>query len=132
MQPSSLASRPVRAVAILVCVSCAMLARASDLSFLAKSPVSYFKPADTDLMKKNAQAVLDAPESAAKQSWSNPKTGASGLAEVKAAFTTTDGTPCKRLRVVNKAKKLESEATYTFCKYQDRGWIVNADAQPAQ
>jgi hypothetical protein len=33
---------------------------------------------------------------------------------------------------VNKAKGLESDATYTVCKSAARGWVFNADATPAQ
>lgn len=107
-------------------------ASAGNLSFLADSPVSYFKPDDTELMRQNAIKVLDDPGASSKQSWSNAKTGASGMAQVRGQFTATDGTPCKRLRIVNKIKGLESDATYTVCKSADRGWIFNADAVPAQ
>jgi hypothetical protein len=54
------------------------------------------------------------------------------MAQVRGQFTATDGTPCKRLRIVNKAKGLESDATYTVCKYPDRGWVSNTDAAPAR
>jgi hypothetical protein len=107
-------------------------ASAGNLSFLDNSPVSYFNPEDMDLMRQNAVTVLDAPDASSKQAWSNAKTGASGMAQVRGQFTATDGTPCKRLRIVNKAKGLESDATYTVCKYADRGWVFNADAAPAR
>ena len=104
---------------------------AGNLSFLDSSPIAYFKPEDHDLMQQNAFKVLDATDAQAKQSWSNAKTGASGWAQVRGQFTASDGAPCKRLRVVNKARGLESDATYTVCKYPDRGWVVNTDATPA-
>jgi hypothetical protein len=81
-------------------------------------------------MLKNARAVLDA-DSTARQGWSNPKTSASGFAQVRGQFTAADGAPCKQLRVENKFRNIESDATYTVCKYPDRGWVINADAQPA-
>jgi hypothetical protein len=104
---------------------------AANLGFLAKSPISYFQQDDVDLMKKNAYAVLDSSDQDSKQSWTNPRTGASGSAEVVGQFTAPDGTPCKRLQVVNKIKNLEGQGTYTVCKYKSRGWILNADARPA-
>ena len=107
-------------------------ADSGNLDFLKKTPTYYFKPEDTELMKKNANQVLESADPAARQEWSNPKTGASGLAEVRGQFTATDGAPCKRLRVANKFKSVESDATYTVCKYPKRGWVVNADAQPAK
>jgi len=118
-------------LALLAC-SAISPADAGNLDFLKKTPAYYFKPEDTELMQKNAYAVLDSAEPAARREWSNPKTGASGLAEVRGQFTATDGAPCKRLRVVNRVKSVESDATYTVCKYPERGWIVNVDAQPAQ
>ena len=106
-------------------------ASAGNLSFLDTSPISYFTPEDHDLMRQNALKLLDTTNAQAKQSWSNAKTGASGWAQVRGQFTASDGAPCKRLRVVNKARGLESDATYTVCKYPDRGWAFNTDATPA-
>ena len=107
-------------------------ASAGNLSFLADTPVAHFNSDDTELMRQNAIKVLDAPDANAKQSWSNAKTGASGMAQVRGQFTASNGTPCKRLRIVNKARGLQSDATYTVCKTADSGWIFNADAAPAR
>ena len=115
----------------LLAGSAALTAAAGNLSFLDNSPLAYFKPEDHDLMRQNAFKVLDATDAQTKQSWSNANTGASGWAQVRGQFTGSDGAPCKRLRVVNKARGLQSDATYTVCKYPDRGWVVNTDATPA-
>jgi hypothetical protein len=120
------------ALALAAGCAAAIPASAGNLSFLGKSPVAYFKSDDMELMRQNAMKVLEATDANAKQDWSNAKTGASGLAEVRSEFRATDGATCKRLRIVNKAKGLESDATYTVCKYADRGWVMNADATPAQ
>jgi len=80
---------------------------------------------------KNARAVLDSSDPAAKHAWSNPKTGASGFAQLTGQFTASDGAPCKLVRIGNQAKGIQGEAVYTLCKYKDRGWIFNADARPA-
>lgn len=117
---------------VFVCALMPICATAVNLSFLGNSPVSFFQPEDVDLMKKNAQEVLDSAQPNAKQAWSNPKTGASGFAQVTGVFTTADGTQCKRLRVFNKAGGVEGVGTYPVCKYSDRGWVINADAQPAK
>ena len=107
-------------------------AHAGNMSFLADTPLKYFSQADMDLMRENARKVLDAPGASARQSWASERSGVSGWAQVRSEFTATDGAPCKRLRVVNRAKGLESDATYTVCKTADRGWIFNADAAPAR
>jgi hypothetical protein len=120
------------ALAALVGAASMITASAANLGFLDKSPISYFTPEDMELMRSNALKVLDATTETAKQSWSNAKTGSSGWAQVRQQFTSSEGDPCKRLRIVNKAKGLESDATYTVCKHSDRGWAMNADAQPAK
>jgi hypothetical protein len=119
------------AVALVVSSMAVSAASAGNLSFLDQSPLSYFKGDDMELMRQNAQKVLEAPTAEAKQSWSNAKTGASGVAQVRGEFKGSDGAPCKRLRIMNKANGLRSDATYTVCKYPDRGWVINTDAAPA-
>lgn len=125
------ASRHLALLALLVGAATSAAAYASNLSFLKNSPLSYFQPEDVDLMMQNARKVLDSSDPAAKHSWSNPKTGASGSAQAKGEFTTSDGTPCKRLQIMNQTKNVQNEATYTVCKYPDRGWVINTDARPA-
>lgn len=122
-------------LSLLIVFACAVMpmrATALNPTFLGNTPLNFFQPADFDLMRKNAEAVLDSAQPNAKQSWSNPKTGASGFAQVASQFTMADGTPCKRLRIFNKAGGLESVATYPVCKYSGRGWVINADAQAAK
>lgn len=125
------ASRHLGLLALFVAAATSVAAHASNLSFLNDSPLSYFKPEDVDLMMQNARKVLDSSDPAAKHSWSNPKTGASGSAQAKGQFTASDGTRCKRLQIMNKTKNVQNEATYTVCKYPDRGWVINTDARPA-
>jgi hypothetical protein len=125
------ASRRMGLLALLVTGAGVGALQAANLSFLSNSPVSYFQQADVDLMRKNALEVLDSSDPAAQRSWSNSKTGASGSAQAQGQFATSDGTPCKRLRVMNKFRNLESDAIYTVCKVPSRGWVINTDARPA-
>ncbi|HVN46838.1 MAG TPA: hypothetical protein VMT66_16535 [Steroidobacteraceae bacterium] len=124
--------RGLAALTFLVACMPGIAVYAGNLSFLEQSPVSYFNAEDMELMRQNALKVLDDPSATAKQEWSNTKTGASGLAQVRREFTGSDGAACKRLRVINRAKGLTSDATYTVCKYPDRGWVVHTEATPAQ
>ena len=102
---------------------------ASNLDFLKTSPISYFNEDDKKLMMDNARSVLDAPASDAKSAWSNPKTGSSGEAQVTGQFTSSTGVLCKQLRVVNRARTLNSVATYTLCRDAERGWVLSADTK---
>ena len=125
-------ARWLAAGALIASCTAVITASAGNLIFLADSPVAYFNSDDMELMRQTATKVLDSPDANAKQSWSNAKTGASGMAQVRGQFTASNGTPCKRLRIVNKARGLQSDATYTVCKTADSGWIFNADAAPAR
>jgi surface antigen len=119
------------AVALITGFTALSSASAGNLSFLDKSPLAYFKPDDMEMMHQNARKALDDSSANAKQTWSNASTGASGWAQVRSGFKSTDGASCKRLRIVNKAKGLQSDATYTLCKSAEGDWVVNTDATPA-
>ncbi len=106
-------------------------ARAQHLDFLKSTPAAHFKGEDQELMKRNAREVLESPEPRAIREWSNPKTGSSGLAQVRSEFIATDGALCKRLRIVNRAGGVANDSTYPVCKYEGRGWLVHPDAEPA-
>jgi hypothetical protein len=125
-------ARRFAALALVAASAAAVVASAGNLSFLADTPLNHFSPQDMDLMRANAQKALDGTQGNARQSWANDRTGASGWAQVRGEFKATNGTPCKRLRVVNQVKGLMSDATYTVCRSPDNGWIFNADARPAQ
>lgn len=117
------------ATAVLLAISFG--APAQHLSFLKSMPAAYFKGEDQQLMKANAREVLDSHDTRASREWSNPKTGSSGLAQVRSEFIATDGAPCKRLRIVNRAGGVENDSTYPVCKYEGRGWLLHPDAEPA-
>jgi hypothetical protein len=105
---------------------------ATDLGFLKNAAIANFDKEDVDLMMKNVNEVLESESPGAKQEWSNPKSGASGVAQVKRKFTATDGSACKLLRLTNSAKGVEGKSTFTFCKYEGRGWLFNPDAKPME
>jgi surface antigen len=125
-------ARWLAAPALFMGCTAVITAFAGNLSFLADTPIAYFNSDDRALMRQSAMKVLDATDANSKQSWSNAKTGASGMAQVRGQFTESNGTLCKRLRLVNKARGLQSDATYTVCKSADGSWDFNADAAPAR
>jgi len=127
-QPTWSAVR-ARLMVLLCGLGAAIASPAQNLTFLQDSPIGYFQDDDTSMMLANAKAVLNS-ASGAKRQWSNARTGAGGMAQVKQRFTTTHGTPCARLRVVNKARGIESDTVYTVCKNPERGWAIDPDARP--
>ena len=122
----------IAASALIAGCTAVITASAGNMSFLANSPVAYFNSDDMELMRQSATKVLEASDPNSKQTWSNARTGASGMAQGRGQFTASNGTPCRRLRIVNRVRGLESDATYTVCKSAESGWIFNADAAPAR
>jgi hypothetical protein len=131
MSSSATVRRFSKPLLILACAMAATGAHSASMGFLKQSPLLYFKQDDIDRMTQNARTVLESPQPSAKEDWSNPKSGASGFAQVRSQFTTTDGTLCKRLLVGTAIHGLENEATYVLCKYPNRGWVMSSDAKPA-
>ena len=115
----------------LLLVLSPLLVGASNLSFLDKATIAKFKEQDVKLLMETADKVLGSADPRATLSWSNPKTGNSGDISAIGQFTSTDGHLCKRLRVLNRAKAMESTADYTLCAVSDRGWLLNPEARPA-
>lgn len=113
----------------VVAVALPWIAVAAGLGFLKNTAMGRFDQEDVDLMMKNAGQVLESTSPRASQTWSNPKTGNSGGAKVLTAFAEADGLQCKRLQISNKVKggNIEDQATYTVCKYPQRGWLVRGD-----
>jgi hypothetical protein len=128
----SIRAKWLAAAALIAGCTELITASAGNLNFLANSPVAYFNSDDMALMRETANKVLDSPDANARQAWSNAKTGASGIAQLRGQFTAANGTPCKRLRIINRVRGLESDATYTVCKSADNDWQFNADASPAK
>jgi surface antigen len=108
----------------------AQASHAQSLGFLRNSPLAQFTDQDRKLLNDNALSVLESSQPNAKSSWSNPRTGSSGEAEVRVQFTSTDGFLCKRLRVFNQSRTSHNEVFFTVCRYTDGRWRANPDARP--
>jgi hypothetical protein len=124
--------RRCQVLLIVLLLTQSVLALAQPLPFMKSSPYASFKGKDYELMSANFKAVLESDETHVRREWSNSKTGSSGFAEVLSQFVATDGAPCKRMHLVNRAGGREGEATYAVCKYPERGWLLHPDAEPAK
>ncbi len=119
-----------RAHALAMLVLIASDASAGNLSFLEDSPVSFFTERDVELMMAAADEALSDNSRDATRDWKNSETGNFGRMEVLGAFKAPDGRLCKRLRVTNNAKAVESRATYSLCRSADGVWRVDQAAKP--
>jgi hypothetical protein len=118
------------ALALAALVLLASQAFAANTSFLKNSPVSYFTERDFELMMVAADEVLADDGRGATREWKNSETGNFGRMEVLSAFNAPDGRLCKRLRVTNNAKAVESRATYSVCRDASGAWMVDAATKP--
>jgi hypothetical protein len=119
-----------RAAALATLVLLPSQAFAANTSFLKNSPVSYFTERDFELMMAAADEALADEGRGATREWKNSETGNYGQLEVLGAFKAPDGRLCKRLRVTNNAKAVESRATYSVCLDASGTWMVDAAAKP--
>jgi hypothetical protein len=119
-----------RALALATLVLFASHGMAANVSFLKNSPISFFTEQDIELMMAAADDVLADDSRGAKREWKNSATGNFGQLEVLGAFKAPDGRLCKRLRVTNNAKAVESRATYSVCLDADGVWKVDAATKP--
>lgn len=89
---------------------------AAGLGFLKNTPLSYFTQADLKLMGDAALQVLNDADPQAAREWQNPRTGYSGKIQGTGKFMSTDGLDCRRLKIWNQAKGIESESVYPVCR----------------
>ena len=95
---------------------------AAGLGFLKNSPIYFFTQADLDLMNETALAVLNDSDPEASKEWSNSKTGYSGRVQSLGRYRSSDGEDCRKVKVWNQAKGLQSEAIYPVCKTASGDW----------
>jgi hypothetical protein len=100
------------------------------LSFLKDAPIAEFKERDIEMMKSAANALLQDGEEGSAREWKNSETGNSGRLEISADFETPDGRRCKRLLVINRAKTVQSQATYSLCRDAEGNWTLDEQAKP--
>lgn len=96
--------------------------QASNFRFLENSPISEFSPADTAMFEDAIQTALEKKKDGEKLAWKNEETGVSGLVNPLSTYE-ENGTTCRQLRIVNRAKNKIAESVYKFCKKGDE-WVA--------
>lgn len=88
--------------------------------FLKDSPVSRMNSEDTALLVRNYTQALDSLPDGHTNTWTNPKTGASGTA-TPLNTTKQQGMTCRLIEITNQAGGQSGRSEWTFCKTKD-GW----------
>lgn len=101
-------------------------AMAQNMGFLTNSPIASFDEQDIALMREAGKVALETLPRGESKSWSNPKSGNEGRITVAKTFTGPEGIPCKRLTVHSKARGVEGETRFNYCKRPDKGWVLES------
>src|SRR5882672_376523 len=118
------------AAGIFAAIMCCAANAQSGLGFLHDAPVGYFTADDFALMQTATSAVLNSTDRGATKTWQNPATGNYGSIRLLAAFTSTEGRDCKRLRVDNHTPEISGSSTVKVCRFPDGGWLIDSNAKP--
>ncbi len=90
-------------------------ANASNYSFLADSPISFFNDQDAKIYAATLQDTLNNHRDGSKVSWKNPKSTAFGYM-IASNTTKHNGVLCRNLTTYTDVKKRTSQSTFKFCK----------------
>jgi surface antigen len=105
------------------------LAADASWRWLRGAAVAEFTDADWDILKGEAQRVLNEVETAVRVDWRNEDTGNSGAMKVILDFD-YDGSHCRRLAFLNlSAKGVRGVANYNLCLQADGTWKYLSDSE---
>lgn len=96
---------------------------AQNWRFLKDAPIAYFTPKDSELFKANLRDALENGKDGERRSWSNPASGAAGIATLEETLRRGDNV-CRRVRLDNSAKGHGGFTRKTFCKRTGKDWQV--------
>ena len=119
----------VMVTAVLLAASSGALA--ASLGFLSKSAEGKFNDEDVRILQATALGLLKDGVAGQSQEWTNPNSTARGTLTIVKVFQSTDGFPCKSLRVENIASGLHNRATYPVCEIHPGDWKIHTQARPA-
>lgn len=90
--------------------------------FLARGPLGHLKKDDVAIARAEIAKALDSGADGQTQTWSNPKTKASGTVKPTKTFT-KDGMRCRATEFTTSAGGERGASTWNLCKTKD-GWKV--------
>ena len=91
--------------------------------FLAKGPLGHLKKDDVTIARSLISKTLDTGEDGQTQTWSNPKTKASGTIKPTKTFT-KDSMRCRVAEFTTLAGGERGASSWTLCKTKD-GWKIS-------
>ena len=120
-------ARPLLLQGILLFMLCSLSAfnaSAVNLMFLSKeAPARRYSDEDWQYLNRAIDHTLVNIEDGASYRWNNPASPASGQLEVLES-SNRDGTPCRRMRLINFYNDIKGVTEFVFCKQSDGEWKV--------
>ena len=100
------------------------VSHSANLRFLDESaPAFHYTDEDFTILLDAVQKALNEKADGEKLTWENPKTGHRGLVNPLNTFQ-ENGTTCRKMRLINKAKDKIAETFYKLCKQPSGEWKV--------
>lgn len=106
----------------LVSVSLSSQVFAVNELFLARGPLGHLKKEDVTIARAEITKALDSGADEQTQTWSNPKTKASGTVKPTKTFT-KDGMRCRATEFTTSAGGERGASTWNLCKTKE-GWKI--------
>ena len=100
----------------------AATAAAQTTTFLRDAPISFMNRDDTAMLVRNYTQALDTLPDGHTNTWTNPKTGATGTATPLKTMQ-QKGMTCRQLELTNHAGGQSGRSEWTFCKTK-AGWKI--------
>lgn len=108
--------------AALIAASSSSEAFAVNELFLARGPLGHLKKDDVTIARAEITKALETGQDGQTQTWSNPKTKASGTVKPTKTFT-KDGMRCRAAEFTTSAGGQRGASTWTLCNTKE-GWKV--------
>jgi surface antigen len=108
--------------AALIAASSSSEAFAVNELFLARGPLGHLKKDDVTIARAEITKALETGQDGQTQTWSNPKTKASGTVKPTKTFT-KDGMRCRAAEFTTSAGGERGASTWTLCNTKE-GWKV--------
>jgi surface antigen len=93
------------------------------IPLLRDTPAEFFTEQDYALFDSALRKALDELATDGVAQWENPQTRAAGSVTVGQEFERA-GSPCKRLRIENRANHRVGRTTFDFCRQADGRWVL--------
>ncbi len=116
--------------AIIGLVMMAVPIHAQNTAFLRSAPVAFLNDEDVEILLSTLQAAMNEQPDGSTVTWTNAKTGHSGVINITNTHPDYD-TTCRRVEMANQAAGRTGRGTFRMCKADNGKWKF-APSQQAQ